>query len=73
MLFQPKRLMILGGAMLIVSWLVIFAMVLEILPAPLFLYIISYAVSASGLVVGTIGLFTQIRIELKKHKDDEWE
>lgn len=67
---RPKRLMVLGGAMLIISWFVIFAMVLEIIPAPLGLYIISYSVSAAGYVIATIGLYTQVKINLKDHREE---
>ena len=67
-MLRPKRLMIIGGTMLIISWFVIFGMVLELLPQPLLLYIIAYGVSAAGFVIGTVGVMTQIRIELKDHR-----
>jgi len=56
--------------MLVVSWLVIFAMVLELIPQPLELYILAYAVSVAGLFLGTLGASTEIRDNIRKNRRD---
>lgn len=68
---QTKRQMLIGGTMMVLSWLVIFAMVLELLPRPIELYMIAYIVSLMGLIIGMIGLGTQIRDNMRKHRNNE--
>ncbi|HBN94928.1 MAG TPA: hypothetical protein DDZ66_01395 [Firmicutes bacterium] len=67
---RTRRQILIGGTMLVVSWLVIFAMVLEFIPQPIELYMIAYAVSLAGFILGTIGASTEIRDNMRKHRND---
>ena len=62
--------MLIGGTMLVLSWAVIFAMVLELIPRPIELYMIAYAVSVVGFILGTIGASTEMRNNMRKHRND---
>ena len=74
---SPKRQMLIGGTMAVLSWLVIFAMVLEILPPIIEVYMASYIVSLVGFAIGMFGAGTAIHENIKKHRhehgdDDEY-
>ena len=68
---QTKHQMLIGGIMMVLSWLVIFAMVLELLPQPIELYMIAYIISLMGLIIGMIGLGTEVRNNMRKHHNNE--
>ena len=68
---RTRRQILIGGTLIVLSWLVIFAMVLELLPRPIELYMIAYVVSVIGLIIGMIGAGTEIRDNMRKHRDNE--
>ena len=68
---RTRRQILIGGTLIVLSWLVIFAMVLELLPRPIELYMIAYVVSVIGLIIGMIGMGTEIRDNMRKHRDNE--
>jgi len=67
---HTTRLMLIGGTMVVLGWLVIFAMVLEFLPQPIELYMIAYIVSVVGFGIGMFGIGTAVRDNLRKHRND---
>lgn len=67
---RTKHQMLIGGILLVLSWLVILAMVVELLPSPIWLYMVAYSVSIAGFIIGTIGVTTYIRVNLKKSRDN---
>ncbi|HKM43114.1 MAG TPA: hypothetical protein VJZ70_03890 [Limnochordia bacterium] len=75
---SPKRQMLIGGTMAFVSWLVIFAMVVEILPQHIELYMVAYIVSLVGFAIGMFGAGTAINENIKRQRrknrdDNEYE
>lgn len=62
---RPKLLMLIGGILLVSGWLVLFAMVLEIIPASIVLNMIAYSVNLVGFMIGIIGVVSQIRLNLR--------
>ncbi|MCK9524740.1 MAG: hypothetical protein M0R49_02275 [Limnochordia bacterium] len=73
---NPKRQMLIGGMMAFLSWLVILAMVVEILPQIIEMYMAAYIVSLVGFAIGMFGAGTVMRENLKRHRrekgDDEY-
>lgn len=67
---SPKRQMLIGGAMVVVGWLAIFAMVLELIPRPIEAYMAAYIVSLIGLGIGMFGLGTVVRENMRKHRNN---
>lgn len=65
--------MLIGGALAVVSWLVIFAMVLEILPQHIELYMGAYIVSLVGFAIGMFGAGTAIRENIRKHRQENYD
>jgi hypothetical protein len=73
---SPKRQILIGGTMAFLSWLVIFAMVVEILPQIIEVYMAAYIVSLVGFAIGMFGAGTVMRENRKRHRrengDDEY-
>ncbi|MDI9460121.1 MAG: hypothetical protein QM373_10460 [Bacillota bacterium] len=70
-MMRTKRHMLIGGTMLVVGWVVIFAMVLEVIPSPIWLNMVAYAVTIFGFMLGMVGVMTHIRVNLQKHRDND--
>lgn len=68
---RPKRQMLIGGTMVVVGWLAIFAMVLELIPRPIELYMAAYIVSLIGFGIGMFGVATVVRENLRRHRNDD--
>jgi hypothetical protein len=58
---RPLRLLALGLAILLASWLLLFLTTLRIVPPNLFLSLFAYAASLSGLFLGLVGLAGYLR------------
>lgn len=58
---RPLRLLALGLAILLASWLLLFLTTLRIVPPNLFLSLLAYAASLAGLFLGLVGLAGYLR------------
>lgn len=67
---RTTRHILIGAAMAILGWLAIFAMVLELIPQVIELYLIAYGVTFAGFILGMASVFTEIRENLRKHRRD---
>jgi len=65
---RDVKQMILGGAMLIVGWLILMGMVLEIVPSYIFLSLFAYALTVMGFMIGVMGALMRIRVNRMKDK-----
>ncbi len=57
----PLRLMVIGFALLLVSWLVLLLTVIKLIAPSLPLILIAYATSVAGLVIGLFGTVQFVR------------
>lgn len=55
------RLIILGGTLLLASWILLLLQTIRLLPPSLPMALIAYAVSVAGLVIGMFGTFHHAR------------
>lgn len=62
--------MLVGGAMLVVGWLMTFAVVLGILPSYIWLNMVAYAITLVGFMIGIIGVVSQIRLNLSQDRQN---
>jgi len=60
-MMRSMKMMWTGGVMLIVGWLIIFAVILGLLPETFFVNFFGYAVSFTGLLVGLVGVLDHVR------------
>ncbi|HBG02589.1 MAG TPA: hypothetical protein DDW87_13655 [Firmicutes bacterium] len=67
---RTTRHILIGAALAVLGWLLIFAMVLELIPRPIELYIAAYAVSFAGFVLGMASVFNEIRENLRRNRRD---
>lgn len=67
---RAKRQMLIGGAFLVLGWLTSLLIVIEVLPAFIWLNLAAYSLIVVGFMVGMIGVFTQARINIDRHKRD---
>ena len=67
---RTTRHILIGGALAVLGWVVIFAMVLELIPRPIELYIAAYGVSFAGFVLGMASVFSEIRENLRRNRRD---
>lgn len=63
---NPKKQMLIGGSLLVFGWLLIFAMVLDLVPTEIWLNMVAYAITLVGFMIGTIGIVSVIRLSLKE-------
>ncbi len=68
---NPKRQMLIGGAMVILGWLAIWAMVLELIPRPIEAYMAAYIISLIGFGLGMFGVGTVVRDNLRRSRNDD--
>ena len=62
--------MIVGGTMLVIGWLILMAVVVEVLPTHIGLSLSAYAMTLVGFMVGVMGVIAKIRIERSRDKYD---
>lgn len=55
--------MIIGGTMLVIGWLVIFAATLYLIPQIIWLELLAYAVTLFGFGLGMVGAISYIKKE----------
>ena len=72
---QPWKMILLGGSMMLVSMILPWLMVLQILPSTFFLNFLAYGLSVAGLLIGFIGMVSLVRIRrtMQKYKDQQEE
>lgn len=61
---RTKGQMLVGGVLLVFGWLIIFAMVLELIPSQIWLNMAAYSVTLVGFMIGIIGVVSHIRANL---------
>lgn len=62
--------MIVGGAMLLVGWVILMGIVVEVIPAHIVLSMSAYALTLIGFMVGMMGAIAKIRIQRSRDKFD---
>lgn len=67
---RTKGQMLIGGTLLVFGWLVTFAMVLELIPSPIWLNMVAYGVTLVGFMIGIIGVVSHIRINLRDNHNE---
>lgn len=55
---NPRRLIFIGGGLLVVGWIIPLLMVMDFIPPSFPLAFSGYAASMAGLVTGLIGVYT---------------
>jgi membrane protein implicated in regulation of membrane protease activity len=70
---QPWKMIVLGGAMMLVSMVLPWLMVLQILRSTFFLNFLAYGLSVAGMLIGFIGMVSLVKIRRtdKKFKDQQ--
>jgi membrane protein implicated in regulation of membrane protease activity len=68
---QPWKMIALGGAMMLVSMVLPWLMVLQILRSTFFLNFLAYGLSVAGMLIGFIGMVSIVKIRRtqQKYKD----
>jgi hypothetical protein len=66
--WQPWKILVLAGGMMIVSIIIPLLMVLQLLQSTFFLNFLSYTLSVAGLMIGMIGVVTMVKL---RNKDDD--
>ena len=66
--WQPWKILVLAGGMMIVSIIIPLLMVLQLLQSTFFLNFLSYTLSVAGLMIGMIGIVTMVKL---RNKDDD--
>jgi hypothetical protein len=61
-------MILLGGGMMLISIILPFLMVLQLLRSTFFLNFLAYGLSVAGLLIGFIGMVTLVRIRRNKDK-----
>ena len=69
--WQPWKMIALGGVMMLVSMVLPWLMVLQILRSTFFLNFLAYGLSVAGLLIGFIGMVSVVKIRRteQKYKD----
>lgn len=57
-LSNPLKLIIIGGVLLIIGWIIPLLIVLDLVEPSILLAFAGYAMSVAGLVTGLIGVYT---------------
>ncbi len=65
-------MILLGGAMMVVSIILPFLMVMQLLRSTFFLNFLAYGLSVVGIMIGFIGMVTLVKIRRDKDKFDEF-
>jgi membrane protein implicated in regulation of membrane protease activity len=70
---QPWKMIVLGGLMMLVSMILPWLMVLQILRSTFFLNFLAYGLSVAGMMIGFIGMVSMVKIRRaeKKYKDQQ--
>jgi hypothetical protein len=58
---DPRKLVALGSALLVVSWMMLLLMVIGQIPRHLLLSVAAYAASVAGFAVGMFGVVMYVR------------
>ena len=66
--WQPWKIILLGGSMMLISVILPLLMVLQILQSSFFLNFLTYGLSVAGLLIGFIGMVNMVRVERAKQK-----
>jgi membrane protein implicated in regulation of membrane protease activity len=68
---QPWKMIALGGAMMLVSMVLPWLMVMQILRSTFFLNFLAYGLSVAGMLIGFIGMVSIVKIRRtqQKYKD----
>jgi membrane protein implicated in regulation of membrane protease activity len=68
---QPWKMIVLGGAMMLVSMVLPWLMVMQILRSTFFLNFLAYGLSVAGMLIGFIGMVSIVKIRRtqQKYKD----
>lgn len=66
---QTKRQMLIGGTMLVLGWLVVFAIVLGLIPAHIWLSMAAYSATLIGFMIGIVGVVSHIRTNLRDQRN----
>ena len=69
--WQPWKMILLGGVMMLVSMMLPWLMVLQIVRSTFFLNFLAYGLSVAGLLIGFIGMVSVVKIRRtqQKYKD----
>jgi len=63
-------MIVVGGAMMVVSIILPFLMVMQLLRSTFFLNFLAYGLSVAGILIGFIGMVTLVRVRRNKDKYD---
>jgi len=66
--WQPWKMILVGGAMMIVSIILPFLMVMQILRSTFFLNFLAYGLSVAGILIGFVGMVNLVKIRRAKDK-----
>lgn len=69
--WNPWKMIVLGGGMMLVSIILPLLMILQMLRLTFFLNFLAYGLSVAGMIIGFIGIVTMIKIKRteQKYKD----
>lgn len=65
-------MILVGGAMMVVSIILPFLMVMQILRSTFFLNFLAYGLSVAGILIGFVGMVNMVKIRRAKDKFDEF-
>ena len=65
-------MILVGGAMMVVSIILPFLMVMQVLRSTFFLNFLAYGLSVAGIMIGFIGMVTLVKVRWDKDKFDEF-
>jgi membrane protein implicated in regulation of membrane protease activity len=70
---QPWKMIVLGASMMLVSMVLPWLMVLQILRSTFFLNFLAYGLSVAGMLIGFIGMVSMVKIRrtVQKYKDQQ--
>jgi hypothetical protein len=66
--WKPWKVLVLGGAMMLISVILPLLMVMGILRSTFFLNFLAYGLSVAGMLIGFIGLVTLVRTRRNQDK-----
>lgn len=66
--WQPWTMILVGGGMMLVSVILPFLMVIQILRSTFFLNFLAYGLSVAGIFIGFIGMVSYVKIKRAKDK-----
>lgn len=68
--WQPWKIIVLAGGMMLVSILLPLLMILQVLESTFFLNFLAYGLSVAGMLIGFIGMVSLVRIRRNRDKFD---